>query len=145
MYRLPYFPFPAEKYSAGMDTAPLGEDRLIEIDAAYAEEIALKQSILALDYPYYCHVPPATQELQWEALEILLPHLAKNYHDYFLLKQQANRWAWTNRLLPCSTEMTPGDSSELPLPPLDWIARQVQEDLLLMEETDSGETVLAAE
>ena len=53
------------------------------------------------------------------------------------------RWRWTNRLLGTETAFTMGDPATLPLPPLDWVGRQVQEDLCLMDGNEPGTPLVA--
>ncbi|MBW3624054.1 MAG: DUF3445 domain-containing protein [Armatimonadetes bacterium] len=140
----PHFPFDRDTHEMKMDAAALSPDRLIELDSRYAEEIALKRDILAQDRRYYCHTPESTLPLQWKTLELLLPSMARHHPQAFALEIHGDRWTWTNRLLSTRATFTPGDPDTLPCPPLEWIGRQVQEDLLLMDERDDGEMVLVA-
>ena len=139
-----YFPFERDGYEMTMD-ARAGVGPLIEVDAgAYHAELALKDQILASDPRYYCQCPRGAEPLAWEALALLLPDMARHWPRHFTLEQGGDRWAWTNRLLGTHTAFTPGDAATLPRPPLDWLGRQVQEDLILMAAGPDGESVCAA-
>ena len=145
MYRLSYFPFDRDEFRLTMDARALGDAPLIEVGEGYHEQIALKARITAEDYPLVFHAPPETEPLQWEMLDLLLSDMARQYPDDFEYRKRAGgERLWINRLLSCHQYFTPGDPATLPLPPLEWIGRQVQEDLLLMEAREDGETVLVA-
>ena len=81
--------------------------------------------------------------MQWETIEILLPNMAQFYPEHFALTTDGDRWRWTNRLLGTETAFTLGDPATLPLPPLDWVGRQVQEDLCVMDGNDPGSPLVA--
>ena len=117
-------------YAMKLHVRPLAPDCLIEVDpAAYVAELALKDDILGSDFGYYYRALPGTEDMQWETLELLLPNMARYYPRWFALETDGTRWRWTNRLLRTETAFTLGLSATLPLPPLDWVSRQVQEDL----------------
>lgn len=141
---LPYFPIESDEYAMSMARA-LPVDRLIEVDPLhYREELALKEAILAEDYRYYCQSPPETEGMAWESIELVLPNMAEHYPQHFVLRRDGDRWAWENRPLGTAQAFTLGDAATLPLPPLDWLGRQVQEDLLLMAEDAERGTPLVA-
>lgn len=135
---LPYFPLDTETYALTMNARALPLDRLIEVEPAhYRAEIAAKGRILAADPRYYHQQLPGAEAAIWEALELLLPNMARHHPQHFALDRAGERWRWTNRLLGTETALRPGDPASLPAPPLDWLARQVQEDLLIL--ADDGE------
>lgn len=152
---LPYFPIDGDGYALTMNARALATDCLIEVDDHYRAELALKDAILAADHRSACQTPPATEAMQWEALELLLPNMARHHPHHFALDaapgppsalsagQGRGRWVWTNRLLDAETAFTPGDPASLPLPPLDWLGRQVQEDLLLLDGAQPGAPLVA--
>jgi dimethylamine monooxygenase subunit A len=129
---LPYFPIADDVFRLAMGTAALDEDRLIEVDARYREELALKRAILAEDHRYYFQAAPEAALAQWEAVELLLPLMARHYPEHFALEADGERWAWRNRLLGEETRLRLFDDASLDRSPLDWVGRQVQEDLLLL-------------
>lgn len=129
---LPYFPF-GQQFNDKMGTAALSEsDRLIEVDAHYGAEIALKRQLLTTSPDYYFRVLPGHETAQWEVLEAVLRDLARFYPDQFTLTTEGDDWHWHNRALGETTAFTIGEAATLPLAPLDWVGRQVQEDLLVL-------------
>jgi dimethylamine monooxygenase subunit A len=124
----------AGPYAMKMHVRALAPGCLIDVDPErYRHELTLKADILAADDGYYYQVLPGTEDLQWETLEVLLPNMALHYPHWFGLGRTGDRWSWTNRLLGTNTAFKLGDPTTLPLPPLDWVGRQVQEDLCLMD------------
>jgi hypothetical protein len=141
---LPYFPLTSDRYEMPMN-ARAEAGALIEVEPAkYSEEIALKQQIIASDPRYYVKCQPDVQPLAWEAIELLLPDMAKHYPAEFELEVQGDRWTWTNRLLNMTTTFVLGADASLPSPPLYWLGLQVQEDLILMAEREDGDAVCVA-
>jgi hypothetical protein len=142
---LPYFPFDTDEYALTMNARALAVDCLIEVEPSrYRAELAEKDAILATDYRYYYQAPPETEAMQWESIALLLPNMARHHPQHFALRSAGDRWTWTNRLLGTVTAFTLGDPGTLPLPPLDWLGRQVQEDLILMAEDGATGTPLVA-
>lgn len=135
-HMLPYFPF-GQQFNDKMGTLPLLEtDRLIEVDEHYRDEIILKRQCLTELPTYYYQALPGIETAQWEVLKLVLRNLTQFNPDYFALRQTGNHWHWINHLLHEETRFTFGDSSTLPGEPLDWVGRQVQEDLLILAGTD---------
>ncbi len=148
---LPDFPFAYDEYDMPMNTRALVSDRIIEVTAPYREEMDQKSAVLAGDHRYYCQAAANTEEMQWEAVALLLPLLARHYSDHFTLETAGKNLGWTNRLLGTEARLIVGDADSIPgrdhrgalIPDsagrvLDWLARQVQEDLILM----SGDAAL---
>jgi dimethylamine monooxygenase subunit A len=141
---LRHFPFDHDEYDMPMN-ARAGVESLIEIDEGeYLKELALKDEILESDYSYYYKCDPQYSALAWESVEVVLLDMAANYPQFFSLSRQGSYRTWTNSILGTTTEFTYGLDSTLPLPPLDWLGRQVQEDLILMAELSDGDTEFAA-
>ncbi|MVM29964.1 DUF3445 domain-containing protein [Spirosoma sp. HMF4905] len=133
---LPYFPF-GQQFNDKMGTYPLLEsDRLIDVDEQYPNQIALKRQQLS-DLPaYYYQTLPDYETAQWEVLELVLENIARFFPDSFTLHRQDNQWIWQNHILNEETAFTFGDTQTLPNDPLDWVGRQVQEDLILLSGDD---------
>lgn len=129
---LPYFPFET-KFNDKIGTVLRAENHpLIEVDEHYRTEIALKRQLLT-DYPdYYFKAFAGHETTQWEVLELILTTLAQHWPASFLLERVGERWHWENRLLNETQTFTFGDVASLPQQPLDWVGRQVQEDLLVL-------------
>ncbi|GEL70404.1 heme-dependent oxidative N-demethylase family protein [Myxococcus virescens] len=144
---LPYFPFEQDVFSMSLGVRALRpEETLIEVDAPrYADEVALKVALLTAGHAERFQGGPGTEELQWETLTVLLPAMARQSPEHFSLEVEGTRWCWHNRLLGTRTHFTPGDAASLPLAPLDWFGRQVQEDLLLLDGTHEGFPLVAGQ
>ena len=129
---LPYFPF-GNQFNDKIGTSLLTEaDPLLVVDAHYRNEMGLKRQLLTELPDYYFQVRPDTETGQWDVLGLVLDQLAHHYPDQFQLKKEGSRWHWENHLLAETTSFTFDNTDTLPLPPLDWVGRQVQEDLLLL-------------
>ncbi|MBD2756504.1 heme-dependent oxidative N-demethylase family protein [Spirosoma validum] len=129
---LPYFPFDNE-FDHRMGTAPLRPDEsLVEVDDDYEHEIGLKRELLTQDYRYYFQAQPGTEIAQWDVLERLLTEAADTYPQHFSLTKSGSAWHWINHLLSEEQQFTVGNPNSLPLPPLDWVGQQVQEDLIIL-------------
>lgn len=130
---IPYFPLDGEPWEMKMGTAALVDRPLIEVDLPrYRAELAEKAAILTGDHRYYFQAAPGTETAQWDVVELLLPHMASYYPAHFALDFEGDRWTWRNHLLGTETSFAFGDPASLPVAPLDWVGREVQEDLLLM-------------
>lgn len=142
---LPYFPFKDDNFKMTMGVQALDSGCLIEIDEKqYHRELVLKNLLLHEAYHDYFQAIPGTEHTQWEVLELLLQNMVAHYPHYFTLIQQGKRWHWHNRLLNEETQFVLGKQETLPLPPLDWVGRQVQEDLLILQHTGDGSMPLVA-
>lgn len=112
----------------------LGADQaLIDLDfRCYAAEVALKRTLLQDAPREYFSGGPQTVGAQWAVLELVTADLARHYPEQFRLEKVGRRWHWHNLLLGEQHTLIWGDQSSLPLAPLDWTGRQVQEDLVLV-------------
>lgn len=129
-----YLRLDSQEFALSLGARALGGAPLLDIDLPrYPAELALKTAILSDDYRCYFQAPPGSVPLQWDALEYVLPRLAGSYPEHFALAADGERWIWHNRLLGTTTALRLADSASLPLPPLDWLGRQIQEDLLLLD------------
>lgn len=109
------------------------EDSLCEVDLTRNKaEISIKERLLAEDYSYYFHGGGSTLTAQWDVLELVAASLAQNYPEHFQLHRERDVWRWQNSLGGVTATFHFGDPSTLPREPLDWIGRQVQEDLVLL-------------
>jgi dimethylamine monooxygenase subunit A len=144
---LPYFPFEQDVFAMRLGVRALrpGEP-LIEVEEPhYAEELALKQSLLAESQRMRFAALPRTLAAQWEAVTELLPLMAHQHPRHFTLERTGDAWHWHNHLLGTRTRFIPGEEDSLPHAPLDWLGRQVQEDLLLMDGTHEGLPLIAGQ
>lgn len=119
-------------------TTPVGQwgDAVVAIDQDYAEELAERAEILAAD-PSRHAVLPHMRPAAWDACLTLLRELAAAYPEQCVLDRlSGDRWRWTNRLLGIQQAFTYGDDATLPDEPLRWVAGQVQEDIVLLDQRD---------
>jgi dimethylamine monooxygenase subunit A len=136
---LRYFPFPGT-FDLKMGTTHLKEGSRVETDEHYRSEISLKRALLGEDHSYYYQPGLDTEKAKWETLGKILHDLQTKDSENFDLSITGDQWAWENRLLNEKQSFTFGDPSTLPQDPLDWVGRQIQEDLIIM----SAEGILSA-
>lgn len=128
---LRHFPF-HDKFDLRMGTSPLAEaEPIIECDEHYLVEVALKRKLLTDDHRYYFRAADGTEQAQWEVLALVLENLLRFYPDKFELRKRDDEWHWTNKRLGETHRFVFGDTESLPLP-LDWVGKQVQEDLIIL-------------
>ena len=133
----PYFPLSDDKFKMTMGVQALGGNHLIEIDPDhYHSELALKNELLTKHYTDYFRAAPGSEQMQWEVLEMVLPVLAHDYPQHFSLARDGDYWSWQNSLLGSEDTFRIGAISSFAVPPLDWLGRQVQEDLLILSGED---------
>ena len=136
---LRHFPF-GDAFDPGMGMRLLKADECVcDVDAEqYTHEIALKSQLLNDDHAYYFKGDAESQAPQWDVVELVCDSLAQIYPDWFSLRRDGDTWHWSNALLGTHTRFTFGDAASLTQPPLDWIGRQVQEDLVLLDSDASA-------
>ena len=138
--RLRFFPF-GETFEAGMGGRTLLKDEaLIDIDLPhYAAEVVLKRKLLAASPHDYFSGGVSLLDAQWGVLELVLTDLSEHYPERFKLERRGREWRWHNLLLGEEQVFVWGDAASLPLEPLDWAGRQIQEDLVLVSaDTDAA-------
>lgn len=140
------FPFPTDqyRYSTNVEPArtpvvtPTGQwgDAVVDVDSEYRHELAERERILAADPSRYAvldHMRPAC----WDTMITLMRELALARPDTMSLEALGGgAFVWTNRLLDVEQRFTLADESTLPMEPLRYIATQVQEDLVLLDQRD---------
>ncbi len=154
------FPFPKDqyRYSTNLEPAgtvtitPAGEwgARQVDIDDYYEAELAERSRILVQDpsrYQCLAHMAPAA----WDAMLTLMRELAVGYPEQMSLQRTGTQWHWRNTRLDIDITFVLGDVSTLPCPPLRFIADQVQEDIVLLDQRegqlwgDAGVVTFAAD
>ncbi|AQG80933.1 heme-dependent oxidative N-demethylase family protein [Spirosoma montaniterrae] len=134
---LPYFPF-GDRFNDKMGTRPISESEpLVEVDGHYQTETDLKRRLLGEYINYYYQAQPGHETAQWDVLALILQNLVRFSPGQFSLTTNGNRWQWHNALLNETTDFIFDDASTLPHDPLDWVGRQVQEDLVLLAGNDA--------
>jgi hypothetical protein len=136
---LPHFPFEGSfDPSMGMRVLKAHEP-LCEVDPSrYQLEISLKQQLLTEAYSYYFHGGGPTMTAQWDVLELVVNDLAQHYPQHFQLRREGDAWHWHNGITGQSAAFCFGDSTSLPCEPVDWIGRQIHEDLVLLSSDASA-------
>ena len=142
------FPFPfvddTYRYSTNVEpagrpvTTPAGQwgAAVVDVDRHYRADLAERADILRRD-PTRHAVLPHMRAAAWDACLALLRELATAYsHDMRLTRLDDGSWHWENRLLGVSQTFVYGDDATLPDEPLRWVAGQVQEDVVLLDQRD---------
>ena len=130
---LRYFPFPST-FDLKMGTNALAADHpVVEMDEHYVTEVVLKRSLLKESNDYYFKAAPVSLPAQWEVLDKILTTLSLSHPQHFHYEKRSDQCSWENELLKEKIEFVLRDLASLPLAPLDWVGRQVQEDLLLLD------------
>ena len=144
MSQLKYFPF-GKQFDLKMGTSFFTpEDNLIEIDDHYTKEIALKRETLNNDHRYYYRSAAGFENAQWEVLDLVLSDMSRSHPHLFELTRNGDEWRWMNNLNGDDVTFEFGNASTLPYEPLDWVGRQVQEDLVILG-NDPGTSLVAGQ
>lgn len=143
------FPFDADDYmySTNVEQAEQARsngvgtwgEHLWDVDEHYATEVAERARILAAD-PGRCQVLPHMRTAAWDVVDHATTRLARDYPQHFALTADGpgGRRHWTNRLLGIEQPFVHGDDDTLPHEPFEWIARQLQEDVELLDQRGDG-------
>lgn len=141
------FPFPfagdSYRYSTNVEPAgtavvtPTGQwgERVVDVDSEYEHELAERARIL-VDDPSRYTVLPHMRTACWDAMLTLMRELARTNPDTMSLTGDGASWRWCNERLGVTQDFVLGDESTLPAEPLAYIASQVQEDIVLLDQRD---------
>lgn len=157
------FPFPFDddryRYTTNVEPArvavptPAGQwgSTVLDIDGEYHRELSERRMILAAD-PTRHAVLPHMRPAAWDTMLTLMRYLSSEYPQSMqLTRKEASGWRWENQLLGCVCEFVYGDESTLPDDPLRYIAGQIQEDIVLLDQrndalfADAGVVTFAAD
>lgn len=144
--RFPW-PFDADAYRYGTDLQPArtpvvtaagswGAD-LLDVDEDYASDAAARTALLAAD-PLRCQELAHMRPAAWDAALLLLAELERARPDAFRLTSDGHGWRWRNAPLGIDQRLVLGDDACLPTDPLRWVAPQVQEDLVLLDQREGA-------
>ncbi|WKB34615.1 DUF3445 domain-containing protein [Terrilactibacillus sp. S3-3] len=75
---------------------------------------------------------PETLPAQWEIAEMILDEMTTVYPHYFSVSKKGDRWFFSNYLLDEEETFRFGDDNSLPVEPLHFIGRHIQEDLFYL-------------
>ncbi|MFT4042597.1 MAG: DUF3445 domain-containing protein [Gordonia sp. (in: high G+C Gram-positive bacteria)] len=143
------WPFPDEyqKFSYTVNVEPARIPRptragewgrhLVDLGGAeYPVIMAQRRRILDSD-PSRVRIMPGMSVACWDLLLYYLRDLAADYPAFMHLDELGEgRFAWRNDLLGTDAEFVLGEDESLPNGPLDFLAREVPDDLLLVVERD---------
>jgi hypothetical protein len=136
------FPFEGDSYMYSVNLRPAGQgapgtfdEHWFDIDEHYVAEMKLRDRVLAAD-PERIIALPHMREQQWDLLALIMEKYSADYPEHFLLEKDGARWHWENRLLDLRQHFTFDEDATLPLPPLEYIARQAQGDWVLLDQRD---------
>jgi hypothetical protein len=137
------FPFPfvddEYRYSVNMEAhLPKGGqgspyEHFLDIDEHYLSEMSERNQVLT-DMPFRCMVMDHMTLACCDLVARLMVSLAEDYPNYFSLQKNGDNWSWHNKLLNIKDDFIFGDSASLPLPPLEYIGRQVQGDFAILDQ-----------
>ncbi|MBL7491471.1 DUF3445 domain-containing protein [Frankia sp. AgB1.9] len=138
------FPFTADQFRYATNVEPARVPvrtavgswgaSVIDIDGEYHRDLAERAEILAAD-PSRHAVPGHMRTAAWDAALTLMRELSASYPESMRLTRTGpETWHWENRLRGITADFGYGDEACLGGEPLRWIAHQVQEDLVLLDE-----------
>lgn len=136
------FPFASDSYAVDVNVEPHNRDGesnafkyLFDIDEHYVDEMNERAYVLSQDSSR-CQVLPHMEDAEWEALELIMENLARDFGKDFRLQRNGTSWLWENGPLRKSDKFVFGDLGSLPYRPLEYITRQVQGDFVLLDQRD---------
>jgi hypothetical protein len=137
------FPFDADTYMYSTNVEPAEAPRVTEVggwggrvydvDEHYESEIAQRAQILAADATR-CQVLPHMRQAAWDVVEHATEHLARDFPGRFTLHREGDLRHWLNRPLNIERRFRVGDEDSLGSEPFEWITRQLQEDIELLDQ-----------
>jgi hypothetical protein len=108
-------------------------ENFLDIDEHYLSEIAERAKVLE-EMPSRCLTMPHMDIACWDLIERVMTSLVQDYPQYFSLTTHGDKWLWENKLLSVKDEFIFGDSTSLPMSPLEYIGRQVQGDFSVLDQ-----------
>ncbi|MGV9826831.1 heme-dependent oxidative N-demethylase family protein [Gordonia sp. NPDC003429] len=141
------FPDDLEEFSYSVNVEPARVPRptrggewgrhLVDLGGAeYPQIMAERRRILDED-PSRVRIRPGMEVACWDLLLYYLRDLALDYPQFMHLDESGDgRLRWRNDLLGTDAEFALGENDSLPNGPMDFLAREVPDDLLLVVERD---------
>ncbi|MFM0212036.1 DUF3445 domain-containing protein [Paraburkholderia sediminicola] len=134
------FPFPEDAYMYSVNIEPATSrdpgsvlEHWFDIDEHYRSEVAERAHVLENDSRRSMAMPHM-QKASWDALEMIMEHLALDYPDLFSLTRAGDHWRWRNLALGIEQTFRFGDAETLPCEPLEYVMRQTQGDIALLDQ-----------
>ncbi|WP_221794089.1 heme-dependent oxidative N-demethylase family protein [Oceanobacter mangrovi] len=137
------FPFPQDDYMYSVNIEPHTlpgpvdsvYEHLIDVDEHYLSEMR-ERSLVLEEMPKRCLAMPHMELACWDMIDRCMTTMAEDYPEWFSLTKNGDQWHWHNKLLKIEDTFTFGDSSTLPMPPMEYMGRQVQGDFALLDQRD---------
>ena len=76
------------------------------------------------------------QTAEWDTLEMIMTHFARDYPHLFALHKEGDEWTWENKALGIRDTFTFGDADTLRYGPFEYITRQAQGDFNILDQRD---------
>lgn len=108
---------------------------VVDVDEFYCATIALRHAMLDAD-PWRCRFVPHMRTAVWDAVVFLLGELALSRPESMRFEIDGDAASWHNDLLGERIDFTIGNESSLPTDPLRFVAGQIQEDIVLLDQRD---------
>ena len=113
------FPFHDDKYMYAVNmephvpAGPKGHayNNLIDIDEHYVSEMADRAKVLKED-PLRYQALPHMMTAQWDTLELIMEHQARDYPEHFSLSKDGDKWHWINRPMGIDQKFVFGDKNK---------------------------------
>ncbi|MGW0019082.1 heme-dependent oxidative N-demethylase family protein [Rhodococcus sp. NPDC003382] len=141
------FPFARDTYRYSTNVEPAGSvvetaaggwgRHPVDIDGCYLDDLAERERILAAD-PTRFQSLPHMEIAQWDAMIMLMRMLADADPRTFALDRDGAILRWSNRVLDVEQAFVFGERSTLPESPLRFIGRQIQEDVVLLDQREGA-------
>jgi dimethylamine monooxygenase subunit A len=147
--RIVRFPFPflrdTYRYTTNVEpagtpvTTPAGGwgEHPVDIDGFYLDDLAERDRILDTDATRF-QALPHMEIAQWDAMLTLMRMLEDAYPRTFSLDRDGRLWRWCNRALDVEQVFVFGERTTLPEPPLRYIGRHLQEDVVLLDQRNGA-------
>jgi hypothetical protein len=136
------FPFAEDRYMYSVNIEPhtpgpqgSSYEFPLDIDEHYIAECRERALCLEQRSDRYLALPHM-MAAQWDVLELIMTHLARDYPEHFHLERQGVHWHWVNRPLRLEHRFTFGDAATLPYEPLEYMTRQAQGDWCVLDQRD---------
>ncbi|UPW04235.1 DUF3445 domain-containing protein [Rhodococcus pyridinivorans] len=141
------FPFPRDTYRYSTNVEPAGSvvetpvggwgTHPVDVGGRYREDLAERTRILAED-PTRFQALPHMEIAQWDAMLTLMRMLTAAHPETFSLDGDGAARRFTNRALGVEQSFVFGDPSTLPEPPLLFVGRHLQEDVVLLDQREGA-------
>ncbi|MDO1486051.1 Protein of uncharacterised function (DUF3445) [Rhodococcus rhodochrous] len=141
------FPFTRDTYRYSTNVEPAGSPvataaggwgrHPVDIDGHYLDDLTERERILGAD-PTRFQSLPHMEIAQWDAMVTLMRMLADAYPETFALERDGEARLFVNRALGVEQSFVFGDRSTLPDPPLRFIGRHLQEDVVLLDQREGA-------